>query len=269
PIALGTQTVGSVIRPGAYCGVIAFKPSLGWFQRIGVKILSESNDTIGVFARDIKDIAFVMSALGVVENYESIVSLDKSPKIAFCKTPFWEEIAPEVQNQIISFVDEKVSEGALLVDITLPREFDRLPMLQEIIAEYEIYQSLCYERINHKEKLSNVLVERLNKASKITREEYFNALKTVRGLRSYLDYVFRDVDIIFAPSAQGEAPLGYDTGSPIFSKFWQPLGVPCLAFPIGYGPNEMPIGLQAISNYGEDSLLLASLIWINGAHNNY
>jgi Asp-tRNA(Asn)/Glu-tRNA(Gln) amidotransferase A subunit family amidase len=266
PLAIGTQTTGSTIRPGSYCGVVAFKPSFGTINRAGIKLLSDSQDTIGVFARTIEDVALLVESIGECESLVAGLSADWRPRIGFCRTPQWDSADESTKTALEDAVARIAKAGASVKEIRLPRHFDNLAEAQEVIADYEIWRALAYERLTFPELISDTLKGRLANAENYNLARYRAAQRQAALCRMMLSEIFCDTDAIFTPSAPGEAPRGHETtGSPIFNKLWQILHVPCVNVPALTGPQGLPLGVQIVSARHQDGQALYCAEWVRRA----
>jgi Asp-tRNA(Asn)/Glu-tRNA(Gln) amidotransferase A subunit family amidase len=266
PLALGTQTTGSTIRPGSYCGVVAFKPTFGAINRTGLKPLSDSQDTIGVFGRTIEDVALLVETIGECESLVSALEEDMRPRIGFCRTPQWDSAEESIKAALEDAATRLARAGALITEIRLPPEFGTLEETQEVIADYEIRRALTYERLAFSESLSDTLRKRLAKAQNYDRARYQAAQRHAALCRTMLSDVFGETDAILAPSAPGEAPEGHDTtGTPIFNQLWQVLHLPSVNVPALTGPRGLPIGVQIASASHQDGRALYCAEWVRRA----
>jgi Asp-tRNA(Asn)/Glu-tRNA(Gln) amidotransferase A subunit family amidase len=264
PLALGTQTAGSVIRPAAYCGVVGYKPTIGRVSRAGVKSLSESLDTVGGFGRCVRDV----SMLGAVLSGDSRLSRlprVEAPRIALCRTPEWSRAAPDAQrafDQAVSILSPAV---ASLADIDLPRDLPDLVALQKAVMSFEMSRALSHERIWHRNSLSEQLRALLDEGIAIDGAEHSaNLARTALAQRS-VDALFDSCDVLMSPSATAEAPAGIDaTGDPVFCRGWTLLGLPCVHLPVARGTNGLPTGIQLVGRFGDDYRLLAIAEWVQG-----
>jgi Asp-tRNA(Asn)/Glu-tRNA(Gln) amidotransferase A subunit family amidase len=266
PLALGTQTTGSTIRPGSYCGVVAFKPTFGTINRTGLKPLSDSQDTISVFARTVEDAALLVESIGECASLTSSLADGPKPRIGFCRTPQWDRAEPSTRAALEDAASRVARSGASVFDLHLPPEFDSLAESQEIVADYEIRRALSYERLTFPEQISTTLSSRLAKAETFTREAYHSAQRHLTRCRLAMTAIFEEVDAIIAPSAPGEAPRGHaGTGDPVFQKIWQALHVPSVNVPALTGPQNLPLGVQIISDRHQDGRALYCAEWVRRA----
>ena len=262
PLALGTQTAGSVIRPAAYCGIVGYKPTLGRITRAGVKSLSESIDTIGGFGRCVRDVRM----LGAVLTGDSRLNRPpqvEAPRIGLCRTPEWSRADPDAQHAFDQAVSAISLAGAALADIGLPDDLPDLVALQKAVMYFEMPRALSHERIWHRNGLSQQLQVLLDEGIAITGAEHSaNLAKTTFAQRS-VDALFDRFDVLVSPSATGEAPAGIDaTGDPVFCRGWTLLGLPCVHLPVARGKNGLPTGIQLVGRFGDDCRLLAIAEWV-------
>ena len=229
PAALGTQTGGSVIRPAAYCGVFAIKPSFGAINRAGTKMLSEALDTIGIMARGADDLALCMQVLA---GRAPAGEPSRAPRVGLCKTPRWEIADGAVQAHVQNAARVLANAGAQVRDFEMPEGADQLFDRHKVIMGYETARALGWEYWNHGEKLSSTLKARLDEGWKVTREDYYAMREHARRSRRALSEAMREVDFLLTPSAPSEAPASLaSTGDPVFNRAWTLLGHPCVTVP--------------------------------------
>ena len=266
PVAFGTQTAGSVIRPAAYCGVVGYKPSFGMISRIGMKIMSDSLDTVGVMARSVSDCAFFAGAVAGRDLGDPDTASGGAPRIGICRSPTWDVAAPETQ-ALLSRVGSALSRaGAAVTSRELPASFDALKTAHPIIMNAESARALGWELATHAEDLSEGLRERmafgLNQTEAALAGAYDVFARTQRGFPEAM----ADLDVLVTPSAPGEAPAGLEwTGDPAFNFIWTSLHVPCVTVPAGTGPNGLSSGHSIVGRRGEDRAVLAWARWIQAA----
>ena len=266
PVALGTQTSSSIVRPAAYCGVVGYKPTFGLINRAGLKFLSESLDTIGTLTRTIEDAALVVQALAGVPapDFHAVATLE--PRIGFCRTPYWPQADARTQATLESAVAALAARGAVTGEVALPDEYAALAAMQIAVSSYEFVRALAYERTRFPELLSASLTARMNAGLAVTRAEYERGQALARRARAHIASILRHYDVIVAPSTPGEAPHGLDsTGDPIFGLMWTFLGLPCLTLPHGTGAHGLPLGIQVVGRYGGDAGLFVHAEWIRRA----
>ena len=253
PAALGTQTGGSVIRPAAYCGAFAIKPSFGAINRAGAKFVAESLDTIGVFARSAEDLGL---CLGVLTG-RAPSSASGKPRIGLCRTPRWSVADAATQKNLEAAAAQLAKAGAQLREFELPAGSDQLFDRHKVIMTYETARALSWEYFNHPDKLSGTLKPRLDEGWKVTRADYDAMREHARNCRRALAEAMRDVDFLLTPSAPSEAPASLaSTGDPVFNRAWTLLGVPCVTVPCGKGPHGLPLAVQLVGAMDADMALI-------------
>jgi len=259
PAALGTQTGGSVIRPAAYCGAFAIKPSFGAINRAGTKFLAESLDTIGLFARSAEDLALCLQVL----TGRSASSASGNPRIGVCRTPRWSLADASVQANVEQAAKTLAKAGAQVRDFELPAGSDQLFDRHKVIMQYETARALGWEYFNHGEKLSSTLKARLDEGWKVTRADYDAMREHARRCRRALAEAMREVDFLLTPSAPSEAPASLaSTGDPVFNRAWTLFGVPCVTLPCGKGAHGLPLAVQLVGAMDSDMVLLRWAEWL-------
>ena len=258
PVCFGTQTTGSVIRPAAYCGVIGYKPSYGDFDKSGILPNSPSIDTLGLMSRSVDDIALFRSIL-LEEELVSIKKVGLSKiKIGFVRTPHWEKTDDSTKEALEHFINSLRSNKLNVIDLEIDKLISNSDKLHLDISGYEFKRSISHERFNYYDQLSDQLRNgRLNDGYQVSNKNYQLALKELSILKNQIDAVFDETDLIITPSAPGEALKGLDyTGSPIFNTTWSLNGNPCMTLPLFKGKQELPIGCQLVTKFGNDDQLL-------------
>ncbi len=279
PLAIGTQTNGSVIRPASYCGVYGFKPSHGAISRHRVLQQSRVLDTVGVFARTVEDVAMVAEPLMRFDENDpdtrpqaaprlvetAAAAPPVAPQLAFVRTPVWEDADDDMQAAIMELVEVL---GADIEEATLPAVFDDAVAWHRTIMEADLARSFEREYATGKERLSEILREMIERGQTYSAVAYNNAVGQIGALNAILDAMFKKYDAILTPATTGEAPAGLDsTGSPIFCTLWTLCGVPAVTLPLFRGPNGMPMGAQLVGPKGDDARLLRTARWLVGAVN--
>ena len=258
PLAFGTQTAGSVIRPAAFCGVVGYKPSFGTISRMGMKIMSDSLDTVGVMARSVADCAFFAGAVSGRDLGNPDAMPERGPGVGLCRTPHWDQASKETQDLLARVAKALVRRGARVEERDLPAPFAALAEAHNVVAHSESAASLGWEYATAPELLSDSLRDRVGfgqAADAATRDA---AYRVFRDCQTRFDAVTDGLDILITPSAPGEAPAGLGwTGDPVFNYIWTDLHVPCVTVPAGLGPNGLPLGVQIVGRRGEDRQVLA------------
>lgn len=266
PIAFGTQTSASIIRPAAFCGTVGYKPTFNLLNRAGLKFLSESLDTLGVLTRTVPDAALIVEALSGSETarFEGTGSL--KPRIGFCRTPYWNQADAATQSALEGAAPRLAKAGAHLGQVELDREFAQLADVQIRMSSHEFYRALTFERTRFPHLISDSLMARIRGGSLVTRAQYLETHEIADRCRAKLADVYRDYDVIVSPSAPGEAPRGLEsTGDPIFGLTWTLMHGPAITLPVFTGPSGLPIGLQVTGPRGSDAKTLVAAEWIRRA----
>jgi Asp-tRNA(Asn)/Glu-tRNA(Gln) amidotransferase A subunit family amidase len=263
PLAFGTQTVGSIIRPASYCGVVGYKPSFGTLSRAGVKPLAESLDTVGAIARTVEDAALFVGALTARPE---LLSLQEVPRlrIGMCRTHDWNQTRPEVGQAMEAAARTLSAAGAGVSQVELPNDFAALGEAHGDIFGYEIGRNLAHEHVAHAVRLSTRLRELLDASTLVTAERYDRARVLARSCRIAFTAAMDECHVLIAPSTTGEAPEGLEsTGNPVMNRVWTLLHVPCVTIPVARGPSGLPVGLQVIGRFADDARTLATAKWIH------
>lgn len=256
-LAFGTQTVGSTIRPAAYCGVVGFKPSYGVLSRSGMKMGAESLDTVGLIARNVEDVALFAAACAM-RTFDLPV-LEK-PRLGICRSPNWSHMSPEGAQHFDRVIERL---GAKMVDAELPGSFASLDEAAARILTYEMARGLAHEMAHHRDRIHPVLRARIEDRAATQTDEYLRALEYAADCRRRLAEHAKDLDALITPSATGEAPLGLEsTGNTAMNRLWTLLHGPCITVPAGEGPAGMPLGVQLVRPAGGDAHLLAVAPWV-------
>jgi Asp-tRNA(Asn)/Glu-tRNA(Gln) amidotransferase A subunit family amidase len=265
PVAFGTQTGGSVLRPAAYCGVFGFKPTFGAFNRRGVYPAAESLDTIGLIARSIDDIELLSTVLELrPAPGKGGGALDRPPRIGLCRTPMWDKAQPETVAAIEDAAARLGKAGATVREVVLPDEFAGLRnAARETVNNYERAAAMASEWNAHRDRISDRLRKRIEIGRAMAHGEYLAALQLGENCRTQLPHVFRDIDVLLTPCANGAAPDGLDdTGDPGFQAIWTILHTPALTLPTHRGPNGLPVGIQLVAPRYDDRGLFACARWV-------
>ena len=259
PLALGTQTAGSIVRPAAYCGVVGYKPSFGVISRVGVKALSDTLDTVGVIARTVPDAALFAAAVSGREDLNIGNSSAATPCVGICRTYEWKLAQPEMVVALEAAAKTLAAARVRVKEVNLPPNYASLLPAQNDIMLVEQAQSLAHERLTRESQLSERLRGILESGLKITLKRYDAAQSLARNCRRSLTEVFADCDVLLTPSATGTAPAGLGaTGDPLFNRIWTLLRVPCISIPVATNAGSLPLGLQVVGAFGSDARTLAA-----------
>ena len=274
PLAIGSQTNGSVIRPASYCGVVGYKPTKGLISRHLVLQISRALDQIGVFSNTLEDAALISEQLFGYDKQDPDTSLSAKPKLldatkqkpplepifAYIKLPFMDELDEDAKKGFDEIKDELKGK---IDEIELPEGFVDIPEWHKVIMESDMARSFSSEYTKSKHKLSNNIIEAIERGMKYTAVEYNNALSKIDAANIYFKQFFYDYDAILTPSASGEAPKGLkSTGNPIFCTIWTFCGMPCISLPLLQGNNGLPIGVQLVSSLFDDERLFRNASWL-------
>ncbi len=266
PLAFGTQTAGSVIRPAAFCGVVGYKPSFGLISRFGMKLMSESLDTVGVMARSVADCAFFAGAVAGRNLGNPDARPERPPRIGICRSPAWAGALPETRELLPRVASALVGAGADLVDRELSPDVAAVVEAHPIVMNSESARALGWELANAREGISEGLRERLDFGLSRSEAEVVDAHIAFERAQRAFPACMEGLDALVTPSAPGQAPSGLEwTGDPAFNLVWTSLHVPCVTVPAGTGPDNLPLGIQIVTRFGEDRQALAWAQWVASA----
>ena len=280
PLAIGSQTGGSVIRPASYCGVVGYKPTYGLISRNGVLKTSEKLDHIGVFGRSVEDVALLAKILIRKDNYDTATvhyssegMLEETkkgplfdPKFIFYKTDYWKLLGKKSREAFEYFIKSFKSNIEVF---DTPSYFKDIHKYHQIIHETDLANNFSIYYKKHKKKLSKYMQDAISKGNKHSAKEYAEAIDFMR--RSYESYkeVFEDYHGVLSPSSPGVALKGLkSTGTAEFNKVWSYLGTPCISLPILQGENNLPLGIQLIGAKYDDQRFLGVANWLEKECNN-
>ncbi len=260
PLALGTQTGGSMIRPSAFNGVIGYKPAWGLFDTTGVKPLAFDLDTIGIMVRSLDDVPVVSAVLA--DRTPCVPAHMDSPKVAFVRTPDWDSAAPETQSLLEETADRLAKAGAVVRDVALPPPLDRAGACQRAVMAFQAAEAFEHEWTHHRDALSESFRALIEQGLAVPAAERAGIMATLEDCRAKLPSLFEPGEVILTPSAVGEAPLGlHSTGDAVFNRAWTALHLPCLTVPVTDGPNGLPLGVQFVEPRGDEATLLGMARW--------
>lgn len=251
PLALGTQTAGSIIRPASFCGVTGFKPSFKLLPVLGIKPFSWSLDTVGLFAAQVADIAFCAGAItGRDFRLEEELS---APRFALAVTSLDDQASPDARAALEQAVRAAEKAGAHIETLVLPEDVEAGNEAQAVIQAYESALVFAHEWDHNRDALSEHLRTYLGEAMEITPERYDAARRAARRTRNTLADIMAPFDALLTFSAPGEAPEGLGTtGSPVFNRLWTLSGAPCVNVRGLTGATGLPIGIQVVGRFGRD-----------------
>lgn len=258
PLALGTQTAASIVRPAAYCGVVGFKPSFGRVSRSGLKLQSDTLDTIGGFAGSVEDVALLAAVLCsdvglLVGSHEAAPS-----RLGLFRGPHWDTTGRDVRE-----LWERVTR-IVGTEAPAPAWFAPLTDLQAEVMQHEAASSLGWECHDHRGDLSVGVRALLGAGRAISGARHGRNLAAVQAARRMAESLFEKHDLLLAPSTAGEAGAFHEgTGDPLFCRAWTLLGLPCLHLPLAAGGAGLPVGLQLVGRFGDDARVLEVGAWLH------
>lgn len=265
PIAFGSQTGGSVIRPAAYCGVAGYKPSFRLLPTVGMKAFSWSLDTVGVFAAGVEDAAFAAAAT-TGRDLRVDGAAAAAPRMALVRTHLWPQASADMQAAVERAAHAAEAAGARVQELALPPIFEDAVRCHGIVQDYEAYRALAYEYDRHGDALSPLLRDQLHKAAAIAPEQYDEARRTTRRARQAFAELMADTDVMLTPSAPGAAPHGLgSTGLPTFNRLWTLLGPPCVNVPGIVDNAGLPLGIQVVGRFARDQVALLAAAFLQAA----
>jgi amidase len=252
PVALGSQTAASVVRPASFCGVIGLKPTHGLIPLAGVLSLAPSLDTLGFFVQKIEDAAPLLEVL----SDRPPLKIDAGrPRLGFVRTEAWPKAARGTRRAV-----EEAAARLGAKEIELGATFTGLVDAQIAIMGAEANESL---RGEPQAQLSPRLRQFLEEGASVPPERLRAARAQAERARGEIDGILRRVDALVTPATVDEAPAGLgSTGDPLFSRIWTLLGTPCLSLPVLEGPGRLPLGLQVVGPRGDEGRLLGAAAWI-------
>lgn len=273
PLSVGSQTNGSIIRPASFCGVYGFKPSFGRISRHRVLEVSRPLDTLGMFARDLGDLALLSDSLMIYDQRDpdmrpharpgiAATMADApavQPRLAFVRTPVWERAEQSTKDAFRELL-EHLGERVDVVD--LPPTFDDALETHRVIMEADLAKNFAKLYRDGAAQLSARLREMIESGQQVLATQYNTALERRGEYTSIIDELLRGYDAILTPAATGEAPSHESIGDPAFCTIWSLCGVPALSLPILQGPNGLPLGAQLVASKGDDARLFRTARWL-------
>ena len=281
PLAIGSQTMGSILRPAAYCGVFGFKPSFGLVSRYGMMPVCQELDHVGIFARGISDLQILLTVLvgpdrrdpdslqgepsfGTIEPTSRLAQYQHSSclRIGFVSTPYWNQAEKVTQARLHQAMSGLQQAGINVEEVSLPRAFDRAWEVVQTLCAYGLYKN--HGRYLSADVGSLALQEWLQRGRTVADATYQQACQYRDRCRRLLQPIFSQYDALLSPVTIGPAPLGLaNTGSPLFCGLWSLCGIPALNIPLGQTESGLPLGGQLVGPlYGDRELLaVAEQCW--------
>jgi amidase len=260
PLAFGTQTGGSVIRPASFCGIVGYKATRLSLPVAGIKPLCAALDTLGAFAREVGDLLLLHAALAGVPDDQP--GIPRHARIGICRGPSW-PLAKAESIAALERAEARLRAARAEVDVVeLPPVFDAVLEAHEVLMTRGIAHAYDLEWQQSRDRLSPKFVETVSKGLNYTNFEVDEARRIAQVSVEAMDRILRDYDALLTPAATGEAPKGLDsTGDPAFNRMWTLLETPAVSLPTATGPKGLPVGVQFIGARGTDRQLLALCDW--------
>ena len=274
PLALGSQTSGSTLRPASYCGIHGYKPTFGSISCVGISPISRHLDHVGLLARSLEDLALLSDVLMVYDPRDEMMlgspgwnlsaGLERKdvglPRIGFARTPAWEGGDPEAFETFEKFVEGL---GAIVVEVALPKSYGELLDHHDNVMGAGLAYFYSEEVDRNPTQMQQMTLDRIEAGLSVTAGEYLRSLARVKRIKKEVYDTMRGYDVLIVPPATGEAPVGFKTtGSPVFQAPWTLLGMPGLCLPMLKGPNGLPFGVQLMAREGDDAHLFRIARWL-------
>lgn len=259
PLAIGTQTTSSTIRPASYCGVYGYIPSYGDLSLSGVRQSSWTLDRLGLFARSVEDVHLHRRALQAREVTPLEEASTHGLRVAFCRTHLWDRVDAATQQSFETAARRLSDAGAKVVELELAPEFTKAGEAHRWISSYEFTRNYMFEIDRYYDKISERLRSgRVRDGLSCDWETYRRAIDVGNALRSRFRELMQDFDVVLTAGASGEAPDRSTTGDYSFCALWTLVYVPCISIPAFRGPDGLPVGAQLVGKAGADEALLAA-----------
>ncbi len=257
PLAFGTQTGGSLIRPAAFTGIYGVKPSWHLVSREGVRMSSATLDTVGWYGRSVDDLILVGQAFRLPPCSTPVQV--RGLRVGLCRSPVWSHIEPAGAAALDDAGKRLTLAGAIVTELVLPAPFNGLMAAQAAIIHREGGVAFLPEYVNAYGLLAQELRDKVENAKGISSQTLLESYALADACRPAFDAMFgASLDVVLTPSAPGEAPEGlHTTGNSIFNSMWTLLHVPCVNIPAGRGPRGLPVGVQVVGPRLSDARLLA------------
>jgi len=277
PLALGTQTNGSLIRPAAYCGTFAFKPTRGTVSCQGILRQSAQLDQPGVFARNVEDLALIGEVVAAYDADEPAMrprpapalrriceeAPPMPPKLALVRTPWWPELADDTRAGFDELMDHLGDDAG---EFVLPASATKVLDWHRTIMEAEIAANFADDYARGGDRMSASLREQIARGQAVTAVDYLQACARIPVITEALDEVFDRYDAILTPAVAGPAPHGLEsTGNPLFCTLWTFCGMPAVNLPLLQSADGLPVGVQLVGRPGDDARLLRTARWLLGS----
>jgi Asp-tRNA(Asn)/Glu-tRNA(Gln) amidotransferase A subunit family amidase len=263
PLAFGSQTAGSLVRPAAFCGIYGYKGSHGEFSLAGIRPLSESLDSLGLLARCVEDLRLLRDVLLDRPVMEHAADGARSPRLGLYKTMHWDAVHPAGRAAVEGAVERLRRAGARVEALQAPTSLAPIEDAQRTVMAYEAAHGYVFECTRHPQQLSPQFRALSDQGRAIPRGLYLEALGHIAIAQADFARAFAGFDAWVAAAALGEAPPASEgTGDPVLSRPWTALQAPAVALPAGLGPRGLPLGIQLLAPKGGDDALLATAAWV-------
>ena len=274
PLAIGSQTGGSMIRPASFCGIFGYKPTFGSISRRGVSMLARRLDHIGVYGRSVDDLALIGDALMVHDpaDWDMVENSGRGlvdalsgkttavPRLAFVQGPIWNQAEPDMAAAFEAFV---AGLGDKIKDVKLEGVFKNIVDCHLTVMNANLAAYLGERAEEYPDKFREETHKRVDSGRSITAASYIQALSLAEVQTQALDHLFDHYDVLLTPAAPGQAPSSLETtGRAIFNGMWTLMGVPAVSVPLLSGENGMPIGVQVVGKRGGDATVLKAAKWL-------
>lgn len=276
PVAIGTQTNGSVIRPAAYCGVYGYKPTFGLVPRHGILEQSRPLDQVGFFARTVEDLAIIAEPLIGYDEHDpdtrpmarpnlrevAMQEPPLPPVFAFTKTPNWGDAEEQTRQ---AFDEVALTLGEQAVPFSVPSVFNEAWQWHATIMEADLARNFHELYKRGKDRLSESLRAQIERGQRVSAVDYNNAVARIQSTSAAFDELFDRCDVILTAATAGPAPKGLEsTGNPAFCTLWTFTGMPAVTLPLLRAENGLPMGIQLVGRRGDDARLLRTARWLAG-----
>ena len=269
PVAFGTQSASSLIRPASYCGLIGMRPSMNLISVAGFKYFNQSFDTIGLLGRDVDDVELLWcQQLGI--PFARGRQPARPPRIAICRPSWLETAQPEAKEAVGLAATRLRDAGAAVTELVLPPHWDELVPLHVDMQAFEAGRSYLHEYLHDRDAMDPRTRRLVEHGHGIPGERYIEMVRRAIALRAEVPAVFGEVDVVLTAAAPGEAPKGWhalgdafaDMGDTSQSRAWTLLHLPVVTVPCHRGTAGLPVGVQLLARFGEDQALLHAARWI-------
>ena len=265
--ATGTQTMGSTIRPCGYCGVTGYKPTYNLVPKRGVWPNADSCDTIGLVARNVRDVAFFGAEMARYPDLlipDESIAMDQRPTVGLCKTFEWDLADQHIQNAFHECARMLEKAGAKVIEIQLPQPFSQMLKAHTTVVHFEMSGGFMDVLSRHSEKMRPALLKRSLEGLSVTGRAYQAAQAVAQQCRASFDQVLGPCDVLFVPAATGEAPLGQEySGDTRMNQVWTLMHGPCVSVTGGHGPHGLPLAMQVVGRVNDDQRTLLAAHWIH------